>query len=116
MGSGLCVLEPSATSCTTGVTTCSGMSGVTSTPDQCDGIGGCTLNPVIGACPGNASCANGSTCNGPACGTSDGKCATGYYCDGMSGGACQAQQAMGAPCTRDAQCTNGCNTGMMMCK
>jgi len=112
MGTGLCLLEPSATSCTTGTAVCSG-NGVTTTPNQCDGLGGCMLNPTMGTCPGNASC-NGGTCNPVGCGgnnpSGDMKCSNAYYCDGVMAGACQPVVGSGGMCTRDGQCqSNHCN-------
>jgi hypothetical protein len=79
-------------------TTCNGSS------NACDGSG------TAVACTGGVKCASTTAClNG--CGANsaagDANCQSGW-CDGVGVGACQAAQAAGSPCTRDAQCTTTC--------
>ena len=103
-----------ATACA--ATSCTGSTLTTFT--TCN-AGACTGGGTPAACPGDFACNGGGTACLLACGTDDAagdaNCATGFWCDGVVAGACQAPQGTGGPCTRDSQCTNGCDTGTGQC-
>jgi hypothetical protein len=107
---GACVYPTGSTSCGT---TCSGS---TLTVSSCNGSGTCV--PSSAACAGNYACNAGGTACNTTCSapnpTGDAMCAATAYCNGV---VCQPKGAVGAACTRSAECvSNSCNLGSAKCQ
>jgi hypothetical protein len=108
-GAGACAPADTTTVCSA-TSTCSNTdaysqaTGANVTGTFCNGVttGDCTGMSGTFACPGHLICADGAHCL-TGC-TNDGQCFQGFYCNA---GKCESTKALGAFCSRNAECAPG---------